>query len=238
MISWVLDSNVLISLVTLIILEIVFSIDNIIFLSILIFKLPKKQQNSARFLGLVGGLLLRIIFLIFVVWIIHFTNCLFFLINHFFSIYDLILFFGGIFLFWKSFIEIYSFIYNKHLKNEVCYPSFSLTVFQIMFLDIVFSLDSVVIAVGISNYLSIIIISIIFSFFIIFIFADIISEFINSNPFIKMLSLVFILLIGVSLILESFCFYVSKRYIYFSVFLSFVVEMLNFLRIKKSSIKD
>ncbi|WDI78812.1 TerC family protein [Candidatus Purcelliella pentastirinorum] len=234
MVYWIFDSNALTDLGTLTILEIILSFDNIIFLSLLISKLPKNQQGSARLLGLIGGLFLRILFLISIIWIINFTNSIFFLINHHFSIYDLFLFFGGFFLLWKSLMEIYEFINSKNLKNKICFPSFGNTVLQILFLDIIFSLDSVIVAIGISNYLSIIIISIIFSVFIIFIFVDTISRFINSNSSIKMLSLVFVLFISISLILESFCFYISKKYIYFSMFFSIIVEILNILRYKRS----
>jgi predicted tellurium resistance membrane protein TerC len=236
-----------ISLLTLTLLEIVLGIDNIIFISILSSKLPEHQQKKARQMGLGLAMITRVLLLLSLSWVMSLTSPLFnvgslvnlsnaeWLEKLAISGRDLILIIGGLFLIYKSTHEI-------HLKLEgeeeeegnVKVFSFSGVLIQILLLDIVFSLDSVITAVGMADHVGIMIAAVIIAVIIMMISADAISGFVNTHPTVKMLALSFLLLIGVSLLAEGFDQHIPKGYIYFAMAFSVLVEVLN-LKMKKKS---
>jgi predicted tellurium resistance membrane protein TerC len=223
------------SFVTLTAMETVLGIDNIIFIAILVGRLPKEAQNKTRNLGIGLALLIRILLLFSISWIMTLTAPLFYIFDHSFSGRDLILLGGGLFLLGKSTFEIHHKVEGDpqiHLheaeslghKKKVS-PSFML--FQILLLDIVFSLDSVITAVGMASHIPIMVSAMIVSMIIMLISAGSISSFVDRHPTIKILALSFLLLIGVMLVAESFGAHVSKGYIYFAMAFSLAVELLN-----------
>jgi predicted tellurium resistance membrane protein TerC len=231
------------SLVTLTAMETVLGIDNIIFIAILVGRLPKESQNKTRNTGLVLALFIRIILLFSISWIMTLTRPLFVAFEHSFSGRDLILLFGGLFLVGKSTFEIHHKIEGDpqiHLHEaesighkKVVNPQFMLL--QILILDIVFSLDSVITAVGMASNISIMVTAMILSMFIMLISAKKISSFVDHHPTIKILALSFLILIGVMLVAESFGAHVSKGYIYFAMAFSLTVELMN-MRYRKKKI--
>ena len=238
-----------ISLLTLTLLEIVLGIDNIIFISILSSKLPQDQQKRARKLGLALAMITRVLLLLSLSWVMQLTSDLF-NIGSWFNISDadwvqklgisgrdLILLLGGLFLIYKSTHEIHLKLEGE--EDETGTPkvhSFSGVIFQILILDIVFSLDSVITAVGMADHVEIMIAAVIISVIIMMLSANAISNFVNQHPTVKMLALSFLLLIGVSLLAEGFDQHIPKGYIYFAMAFSILVEMLN-LKMKKNARK-
>jgi predicted tellurium resistance membrane protein TerC len=226
--DWLANPESWVALATLTALEIVLGIDNIIFISILASKLPDAQQSQARRLGLLAALVTRIALLFSLSWIVRLTAPLFTVIGQSFSGRDLILMLGGLFLLAKATHEI-----HEHLEGEpehvtrVVRPSFMSVIIQIMLLDIVFSLDSVITAVGMVDELSVMVIAVIVAVGIMLIAADAISTFVERHPTIKMLALSFLLLIGVTLVAEGFHHHIPKGYIYFAMAFSVLVELLN-----------
>ncbi len=231
------------SFVTLTAMETVLGIDNIIFIAILVGRLPKEAQNKTRNLGIGLALLIRILLLFSISWIMTLTAPLFSIFDHSFSGRDLILLGGGLFLLGKSTFEIHHKVEGDpqiHLheaeslghKKKVS-PSFML--FQILLLDIVFSLDSVITAVGMASHIPIMVSAMIVSMIIMLISAGSISSFVDRHPTIKILALSFLLLIGVMLVAESFGAHVSKGYIYFAMAFSLAVELLN-MRYRKRNL--
>jgi predicted tellurium resistance membrane protein TerC len=229
------------SLFTLTAMETVLGIDNIIFIAILVGRLPKEAQNKTRNLGIGLALVIRVLLLFSISWIMNLTSPLFSLFEHSFSGRDLILLGGGLFLLGKSTFEIHHKVEGDpqiHLheaeavghKKKVS-PSFML--FQILLLDIVFSLDSVITAVGMANHIPIMVTAMILSMIIMLVSAGSISSFVDRHPTIKILALSFLLLIGVMLVAESFGAHVSKGYIYFAMAFSLAVELLNMRYRKK-----
>ncbi len=228
-ISPLLTAEGLISLLTLSLLEIVLGIDNIIFISILADRLPRDQQKSARTTGIALALLVRIALLFGIAWIVSLKEPLFYVLERGFSGRDIILFAGGLFLLYKATTEIH----NK-LEGEVETEhqagkglSFRGAVIQIILIDIVFSFDSILTAVGLVDEILIMVIAVIIALTVMLIFAGKIAGFINNHPTIKMLALSFLVMIGVLLVAEAFHFSVPKGYIYFSMAFSLGVEMLN-----------
>ena len=227
------------ALVTLTLLEIVLGIDNIIFISILTGRLPAHERARGRNVGLAFAMLTRIALLFSIRWVMGLTRPLFELWQHEVSGRDLILILGGLFLLAKSTHEIH----NK-LEGEEHDPktgtfkksSFVSIIVQIMILDIVFSLDSVITAVGMSNQISIMVLAVIIAVGFMMVFSGAISHFVHKHPTIKMLALAFLLLIGVTLIAEGFHNAISKGYIYFAMAFSLFVEMLN-LRMKPAAVQ-
>jgi predicted tellurium resistance membrane protein TerC len=215
-------------LLTLTVLEIVLGIDNIIFISILAGKLPAQEQARARRAGLLGAMLTRIGLLAAIAWIIRLTAPLFTLLGHPFSGRDLILIAGGLFLLAKSTREIHESLEGDagHAGARVR-ASFAAVVGQIMVLDVVFSLDSVITAVGMSRHLPVMIAAVVLAVGVMMFAAAPISAFVHKHPTIKMLALSFLLLIGVSLIADGFGQHIAKGYIYFAMGFSVFVEMLN-----------
>jgi predicted tellurium resistance membrane protein TerC len=225
----------LIALATLTFLEIVLGVDNVIFISILSSKLPGHQQLRARRTGLLAAMVMRLALLASLAWIIQLTEPLFTVFGHPVSGRDLILILGGLFLLAKATLEIHDKLEGQegHASAKVA-ASFSSVIFQIMLLDIVFSLDSVITAVGMANDLAIMVAAVVISVAIMMLAAEPISAFVNRHPTVKVLALSFLLLIGLSLIADGFGVHVPKGYIYFAMGFSVFVEMVN-LRVRKVS---
>jgi len=216
------------ALVTLTVLEIVLGIDNIIFLSILVAKLPKHQQHAARVLGLGFAMATRIALLLSITWVMKLTTPLFELMQHVISGRDLILFFGGLFLIAKATVEIHSSLEGAE-QQEIARAaaSFIGIVLQIGIIDIVFSLDSVITAVGLAQDVAVMVIAIVIAVIVMMFSAKAVGDFVDRHPTVKMLALSFLILIGVALVAESAGLHIPKGYIYFAMAFSVVVEMLN-----------
>ncbi|WP_109832191.1 TerC family protein [Reichenbachiella versicolor] len=227
----------LVALLTLTFLEIVLGVDNIIFISIVSNKLPKDQQGKARMVGLSLALIMRIGLLSAITWIITFSQPLFTVFDHGFSGRDLILLSGGLFLIGKSTLEMnhkMEAIEEQHtVRKTTSLPS---AIAQIVMLDIIFSFDSILTAVGLTDQLMIMITAVIIAMFIMMTFAGKISDYISSHPSLEVLALSFLILIGFMLMIEAFGHHVPKGYIYFAVFFSLVVEMIN-IRIRRKKKK-
>ena len=215
-------------LLTLTVLEIVLGIDNIIFISILAGKLPQEQQGRARRVGLLGAMVTRIALLAALAWIIRLTAPFFAVFGHPVSGRDLILIAGGLFLLAKSTREIHEALEGESGHGEArVRASLAAVVGQIMLLDIVFSLDSVITAVGMSRHLPVMIAAVVLAVGVMMFAAAPISDFVHRHPTIKMLALSFLLLIGVSLVADGLGQHIAKGYIYFAMGFSVLVEMLN-----------
>ncbi|HEX7002588.1 MAG TPA: TerC family protein [Trueperaceae bacterium] len=237
--EWISSPEAWIALLTLTVLEIVLGIDNIIFISILSGKLPKEQQSRARTLGLAAAMIMRILLLLSIAWIIGLTRPLFEIFSFEVSGRDLILLGGGLFLLGKATHEIHDKLEGES-SSEVArvVPSFVGVIVQIMLLDIVFSLDSVITAVGMAEDLMVMIIAVVIAVGIMLVAAGPISEFVEQHPTVKMLALSFLLLIGMSLIAEAFGQHIPKGYIYFAMGFSVFVELLNLrVRSKEAPVK-
>ena len=235
MIESLSDPLVWIALATLTFLEIVLGVDNIIFISILSGKLPAHQQPRARRLGLLAAMLTRVLLLFSLAWISKLTTPWFTIVGQEISGRDLILILGGLFLLAKSTYEIHDRLEGEegHGSAKVA-PSFGAVIFQIMLLDIVFSLDSVITAVGMVDVLWVMVAAVMISVAIMMLSAEPISDFVHRHPTVKMLALSFLLLIGLSLVAEGFEHHFPKGYIYFAMGFSVFVEMIN-LRLRKKS---
>jgi predicted tellurium resistance membrane protein TerC len=226
--AWLTSPETWIALLTLTVLEIVLGIDNIIFISILAGKLPAGQQRRARRVGLGLAMLMRIALLMSLAWIIRLTQPLFTILGQEISGRDLILIGGGLFLIAKSTHEIHEKLEGEeHGGEKRVAHTFTGVITQILLLDIVFSLDSVITAVGMARQLSVMIAAVVVAVVVMMFSADAISDFVHRHPTVKMLALSFLLLIGVSLLAEGFDQHVSKGYIYFAMGFSVFVEMLN-----------
>lgn len=233
MFEWVTNPESWIALGTLVALEIVLGIDNIVFISILAGRLPAEQRNKARQTGLVLAMVTRLALLFGIAWIIGLIEPLFTVFNNAISGRDIILIVGGLFLLGKSTHEIHASLTKTHSTKEVSKNiSFLSILAQIAILDAVFSLDSVITAVGLVEHLSIMAIAIVLSVGVMLFTARPISSFIKNNPTIKMLALSFLLMIGFTLIAEGFDVHVPKGYIYFAMAFSIGVEFLN-MKVRK-----
>jgi predicted tellurium resistance membrane protein TerC len=231
--SWITDPQALIAFATLLALEVVLGVDNVVFISILASKLPTAQQAKARLVGLGLAMFLRIGLLLSISWVIGLTAPLFTALSEEISGRDIILIVGGLFLIAKSTHEIHQKLEGEegHASARVP-PTFTGVIVQILLLDIVFSLDSVITAVGLVQEIGIMVAAIIVAVLFMMVFAGAISSFVDRHPTVKMLALSFLLLIGVTLIVEGFDTHVPKGYIYFAMAFSVFVEMLN-LRARK-----
>jgi predicted tellurium resistance membrane protein TerC len=232
------DPSLIGALITLTALEIILGIDNIVFISILAVKLPVHQQGKARKIGLAGAMITRIGLLFSLSFIMSLTAPVFSLpiLDHAVSVRDLILLLGGLFLLYKSVSEIHEKV-EGHEANERSMKvrtTLAATIMQIMLVDIVFSLDSVITAVGMVNNLSIMIAAIVMSVGIMMLASGVVSDFITRHPSIKILALSFLLLIGVLLVAEGCGLNVPKGYVYFAMCFSFLVQMLN-IRMSKNA---
>lgn len=230
--DWLTDPQALIALLTLTVLEIVLGIDNIIFISILSGKLPKGEQKKARLVGLSLAMIVRIALLFSLTWIMKLTAPIFYLVGNEISGRDIILISGGLFLLGKSTFEIHEKLEGEegHSSAKVK-VSFTSIIIQILLLDIVFSLDSVITAIGMVDQLIIMVLAVVIAVGFMMIFANTISNFVESHPTIKILALSFLLLIGLSLVTEGFDQHIPKGYIYFAMAFSVFVEIIN-LKIK------
>lgn len=231
MFEWICNPEAWIALFTLTALEIVLGIDNIIFISILVARLPVKQRQSARMIGLSLAMCTRIALLVSLAWIMKLTEPLFTVFAQEISGRDLILLLGGLFLIVKSTHEIHNEMVPEEADEEILdkkkAPSYFLTLIQIAILDIVFSLDSVITAVGMANNIEVMIIAIMIAVGVMMLAARTIGDFVDSHPTLKILALSFLIMIGVMLIAESFDFHIPKGYVYFAMAFSVCVEMLN-----------
>jgi predicted tellurium resistance membrane protein TerC len=222
------DPSIWIAFGTLTLLEIVLGIDNIVFISILAGKLPPELQPRARFVGLALAMVMRILLLLALSWIIRLTAPLFTVLSQEISGRDLILIAGGLFLVAKSTYEIHDKLEGEHgEKSRKVAPKFTAVIIQILLLDIVFSLDSVITAVGMVDEVVVMIAAVVVAVGFMMVFAGPISRLVEKHPTVKMLALSFLLLIGVTLMAEGFEQHISKGYIYFAMAFSILVEMLN-----------
>jgi predicted tellurium resistance membrane protein TerC len=233
--DWLADPNAWIALATLTALEIVLGIDNIIFISILVGRLPEARRNTARRLGLLLAMGTRILLLLSLAWIMRLTEPLFNVLSHGISGRDIILILGGLFLLWKSVHEIHGSLQIP--ESDDASPAGGMSSFvgvliQIAVVDIVFSLDSVITAVGLADDVGVMIAAILVSVGVMMLAAKAIGDFVDANPTIKMLALSFLVLVGVTLIAEGFETHIPKGYVYFAMAFSVAVEMIN-IRLRK-----
>jgi predicted tellurium resistance membrane protein TerC len=226
--EWISDPQVWVGFATLTVLEIVLGIDNVIFISILASKLPRDQQGKARYIGLGLAMIMRIALLFSLSWIVRLTEPLFSVLGQEISGRDLVLLIGGLFLIGKATREIHERLEGEEGEASAkVAPSLRSVLIQIMILDIVFSLDSVITAVGMVDQLGVMIAAVVTAVAFMMVFARPVSDFVERHPTVKMLALSFLILIGVSLVAESFDQHIPKGYIYFAMAFSVMVEMLN-----------
>ena len=231
--DWIADPEIWIGLATLTALEIVLGIDNIVFISILVGKLPARRQPEARIVGLGLAMLMRILLLFSLVWLMRLTAPLFSVWNQNLSGRDLILIAGGLFLLWKSTREIHENLEGQEEDASVkVKAAFVSVIVQIILIDLVFSLDSVITAIGLSGRLGVMVAAIVLAVIVMMMLSDAISRFVNRHPTVRMLALSFLILIGVALIGDGLEMHIPKGYIYFAMAYSVIVEMLN-LRIRQ-----
>ena len=229
------DPQIWLAFLTLTALELVLGIDNIIFISILVDKLPPHQRETARKIGLFGAMFMRIGLLMILAWIVGLKATLFTVFGQPFSGRDIVLLLGGLFLIWKSVGEIHESMEGAHeTQKNIVHASFTSIIVQIMLIDIVFSLDSIITAVGMVDHVAVMVAAVVTSVGLMMVFARPIGQFVSAHPTIKMLALSFLVAIGVVLIAESFGTHVPKGYIYSAMLFSVIVEMLN-LRMRKRS---
>ncbi|MEW5703231.1 MAG: TerC family protein [Pseudomonadota bacterium] len=228
--EWVMDPHLWIGFLTLTFLEIILGIDNLIFLSVITERLPEDQRPKARLLGLGLALALRIALLIGVVWIIGLTKPLFELYGHVVSWRDLILLAGGLFLLQKGTREIHATVEGdetEEMGRASAKPNFFAVIGQIALLDLVFSFDSILTAIGLTKHLAVIVAAVVIAIGVMILLANTVSEFVRRFPTIKMLAMSFLLLIGMTLVADAMHFEIPKGYLYFAVAFSLSVETLN-----------
>lgn len=232
--EWALNPQVWMALITLSALEIVLGIDNIVFISIQAGKLPVPLQEKARKVGLALAMIIRIALLFSFSWLMGLTATLFTILNNEISGRDLILIVGGLFLIWKSTMEIHEKLEGAEEDSSIqAKTTFSAVIIQILLLDIVFSLDSIITALGMAEQLGVMIAAVVIAVLFMMVFSGKISAFVETHPTIKILALSFLLLIGVVLIGDGLDMHIPKGYIYFAMAFSVIVEMFN-LKIRKS----
>ena len=231
--EWLSDPQAWIALATLTALEIVLGVDNVVFISILAGKLPEERRKRARQVGLGLAMLIRILLLISIAWVVGLTATLFTVAGQDISGRDIILFVGGLFLLAKSTHEMHGQLEGEegHASTKVV-ASFTAVILQILLLDIIFSLDSVITAVGMADEIGVMITAVVIAVGFMFVFAEAVSGFVEKHPTVKMLALSFLLLIGTSLVAESFDLHIPKGYIYFAMAFSLFVEVIN-MRLRK-----
>ena len=234
MIELLTDPQAWIALLTLTALELVLGIDNIIFISILVDKLPVEKRELARKIGLFMAMFMRIGLLLVLSWIVGLTAPLFTVLQKEFTGRDLILVAGGLFLLWKSAGEIHQLLEGTEGSHSAAVPAtFSAVIVQIMIIDLVFSLDSIITAVGMVDEVAIMVAAVIASVGLMMVFASSIGRFVSDHPTIKMLALSFLIVVGVVLIADGFEHHVPKGYVYFAMAFSVAVEMLN-IRVRRA----
>lgn len=227
--EWLASPELWVAFLTLTALEIVLGIDNIIFISILVSRLPKHQQPKARFFGLALAMGTRILLLLSISWVMRLTADLFHVFDQGFSGRDLILFFGGLFLLWKSTAEIFHSLEGEEEVQSAGGKTYGFTgiIVQIAIIDIVFSLDSVITAVGLVDNVPVMVAAIVISVIVMMLSAGTISDFIDKHPSLKILALSFLIVVGTVLVAEAFGVHVPKGYVYFAMAFSLAVEAVN-----------
>ena len=236
MFEWFSSPEAWISLLTLTGLEIVLGIDNIIFIAILVGKLPQEQRGSGRIVGLGLAMVTRILLLLSLFWIMKLTKPLFTIAEFSISGRDLVLILGGLFLLVKSTLEIHSSVSGEseeHKNSKKSHANFLVIVSEIAVLDIVFSLDSVITAVGMAEHIEIMIIAVILAVGVMMVASKGISNFVDNNPTIKILALAFLVLVGMTLVAEGLGFHIPKGYIYFAMAFSLAVESISMQKRKQ-----
>ncbi len=241
MFAFLADPTAYVALITLIVMEVVLGIDNLIFISILTNKLPKEQQKRARRIGIAAALLLRLGLLSTIAIIVTLTAPVITVLGHAFSWRDMILIAGGLFLVWKATKEIHHATDPSHPEGdfvtETVTMSMGTAIFQILLLDLVFSIDSIITAVGMTDEIGIMVIAVVVAVITMLLAAEPLSKFIEANPTIVMLALGFLLMIGTTLIGEGFGFHIEKGYVYAAMAFSALVEILNMFSRKRSARK-
>jgi predicted tellurium resistance membrane protein TerC len=227
--EWLASPELWVAFLTLTALEIVLGIDNIIFISILVSRLPKHQQPKARFFGLALAMGTRILLLLSISWVMRLTADLFHVFDQGFSGRDLILFFGGLFLLWKSTAEIFHSLEGEEEVQSAGGKTYGFMgiIVQIAIIDIVFSLDSVITAVGLVDNVPVMVAAIVISVIVMMLSAGTISDFIDKHPSLKILALSFLIVVGTVLVAEAFGVHVPKGYVYFAMAFSLAVEAVN-----------
>lgn len=224
------DPAVWASFFTLTILEIVLGVDNVIFISIIAQRLPESQRRPARLVGLTGALVLRIALLFSIAWIVRLTDPVITLFGHGFSWRDAILLAGGLFLLWKASSEIFDEVEGHKEETAGGTSSFGAVIFQIMLLDLVFSLDSVITAVGIADHLEVMVAAVIVAVLVMMVAAEPIAHFVETHPSTKMLALAFLVMVGAALMADGFGVHFERGFIYAAMVFAAGVEALNLLR--------
>lgn len=227
------DPAVWASFLTLTILEIVLGVDNVIFISIAANRLPEHQRRMGRLVGLAGALILRIALLFSIAWIISLETPIFTVFDHAFSWRDLILLAGGLFLLWKASTEIFNEVEGVEEEAYAVAASFFSVIVQIMVLDLVFSLDSVITAVGIADHIEVMVAAVVIAILIMMVAAEPIANFVNTHPSTKMLALAFLVMVGMALVADGFGVHFERGFIYAAMVFSGGVEALNLLRSRK-----
>jgi predicted tellurium resistance membrane protein TerC len=234
--DWLTDPQAWIALVTLTALEIVLGIDNIIFISVLVARLPQRMRNKARVIGLGLAMITRLLLLLSITWVMRLTVPLFTVLTEEISGRDIILIGGGLFLLWKSTSEIHSSLEGEDKKKlQKAVAGFATVLIQIALIDVIFSLDSVITAVGLASEIGVMMIAIVIAVIVMMFSAQSIGNFVDRHPTIKILALSFLVVIGVALIAEGFDLHIPKGYIYFSMAFSVTVEMLN-MKVRKRAV--
>ncbi|MEX2318309.1 MAG: TerC family protein [Bauldia sp.] len=231
-IEWITDPAILASLVTLTAMEIVLGIDNIVFISVIVGRLPPEQSKRARQIGLALALVFRVVFLLALCWLIGLTAPVFEVFGHGVSWRDIVLFAGGLFLIAKGTHEIHKDVEGNHegdLGGAKTGASFNAIVAQIILIDIVFSVDSIVTAIGMAEFVSVMIVAVIIAMGVMYVAAGVVSGFIQRHPTTRMLALAFLLMIGFALVADGAGFHVPRGYLYTAMAFSAAVEFLNVL---------
>lgn len=234
-----MDYNLIITFFTLTFLEIILGIDNLIFIALVVQKLPKKYSKSARIIGLSLAFIIRVLMLTALSWVMHLTKPILTVAELALSFKDLLLMVGGLFLIIKSGMEISQDLLLKQaspeqVKTEKTYHSFFAAAMQITLVDFIFSFDSVITAIAITTNVPIIVAAVVIAMIVMFIAAGVIGEFLNTYPSLKIIALAFIFLVGVMLLADGFHFHIPKGYLYFSLFFTLAVETVNIMIRKKS----
>ena len=233
--EFLLDINLWSAFLTLTVLEIVLGIDNIIFLTLMVNRLPEHQRPMARQIGLLGAMGARILLLFSIAWVAKLTTPLFSVFSQEFSGRDLVLLLGGLFLIYKAVVEIHASLEGEDEENLPKHKAatFMGVIAQIAVIDIIFSLDSVITAVGIADHISIMVMAIVLSMLVMVIASGTIASFISRHPTTKMLALAFLVMIGMTLAADGLHFHIPREYIYFAIAFSLGVEVLNLLAGRK-----
>lgn len=231
------DPAVWASFLTLTVLEIVLGVDNVIFISITAARLPPEKRRAARMIGLTGALVLRIALLFSIVWIVSLKEPFFTAFGHPFSWRDLILLAGGLFLIWKASTEIFDEVEGEEDVARAARAGFAAVIFQIMVLDLVFSLDSVITAVGIADHVEVMIAAVVVAILVMMAAAEPIAAFVEAHPSTKMLALAFLVMIGMALVADGFGVHIERGFIYAAMVFAGAVEGLNLLRARRRRLR-